>query len=97
MVKPAGFTGCDVGTTGWPSTSILTSEDAVISSASFDAPMARVTVRFTADIAAVTRNAEGVVIAGSLNDAVEAQDLWTFSRNVRSTDPDWLLDETDEA
>lgn len=72
-------------------------EDAVISSASFDAPMARVTVRFTADIAAVTRNAEGVVIAGSLNDAVEAQDLWTFSRNVRSTDPDWLLDETDEA
>mgnify|MGYP003613843264 CR=1 FL=1 len=53
-------------------------------------------MRFRSDIAAVTRNAEGTVIAGSLNDAIEAIDVWTFSRNVRSADPDWLLDETDE-
>lgn len=71
-------------------------EDAVIVAASFDAPMARIAVRFTADIAAVTRNAEGAVIAGSLDDAIEARDLWTFSRNVNSATPDWLLDETDE-
>ncbi len=71
-------------------------EDAIITSASFDAPMARVTVRFTADIAAVTRDAKGAMIAGSLTDAVEATDLWTFSRNARSDAPDWLLDETDE-
>jgi predicted lipid-binding transport protein (Tim44 family) len=72
-------------------------EDATISSASFDSPMARVTVRFTADIAAVTRDAAGNVIAGSLDDAVEARDVWTFSRNVNAAGPDWLLDETDEA
>lgn len=72
-------------------------EEAVIVSAAFQAPMARITVRFAADIAAVTRNAEGVVVAGSLNDAVEARDLWTFSRDVTSASPDWLLDETDEA
>jgi predicted lipid-binding transport protein (Tim44 family) len=72
-------------------------EEAVIVAASFNAPVARITVRFAADIAAVTRNAEGQVIAGSLNDAVEARDLWTFSRNVTSGSPDWLLDETDEA
>lgn len=72
-------------------------EDATITGASFEAPIARVTVRFAADIAAVTRDAEGNVIAGSLTDAIEAHDLWTFSRNVRSGDPDWLLDETDEA
>ncbi|MFM5925277.1 MAG: Tim44/TimA family putative adaptor protein [Novosphingobium sp.] len=71
-------------------------EDAVIVAADYRAPLARVTVRFTADIAAVTRNAEGVMIAGSLNDAVEACDLWTFSRAVNSSSPDWLLDETDE-
>ena len=69
----------------------------MIVAASFNAPVARITVRFAADIAAVTRNAEGEVIAGSLNDAVEARDLWTFSRNVTSGSPDWLLDETDEA
>jgi predicted lipid-binding transport protein (Tim44 family) len=71
-------------------------EDATISAASFDAPIAQITVRFQADIAAVTRDAEGHVIAGSLNDAVEAIDIWRFSRNVASADPDWLLDETDE-
>ena len=71
-------------------------EDIALVAASFDAPMARITMRFRSDIAAVTRNAEGTVIAGSLNDAIEAIDVWTFSRNVRSADPDWLLDETDE-
>lgn len=71
-------------------------EDANIVAADYRAPMARITVRFGADIAAVTRNAEGQVIAGSLNDAVEIRDLWTFSRSTQSTSPDWLVDETDE-
>lgn len=71
-------------------------EEATITNASYDAPNARITVRFRSDIAAVTRDAEGHVIAGSLNDAVEAVDIWSFSRNVASSDPDWLLDETDE-
>lgn len=71
-------------------------EEATIVAASFEAPLARIAVRFSADIAAVTRNADGQVIAGSLDDAIEAHDLWTFSRNVTSASPDWLLDETDE-
>ncbi|MBS0481540.1 MAG: Tim44 domain-containing protein [Proteobacteria bacterium] len=72
-------------------------EEATIVAASFQAPVARITVRFLADIAAVTRNAEGQVIAGSLDDAVEARDMWTFSRTVSAASPDWLLEETDEA
>jgi predicted lipid-binding transport protein (Tim44 family) len=71
-------------------------DDVVIVAASYQAPYARVAVRFTADIAAVTRNADGQVVAGSLTDAVEARDLWTFSRDVRAESPDWLVDETDE-
>ena len=58
--------------------------------------IARVTVRFVADIAAVTRDKDGTVVAGSLDDAIEARDIWTFMRDVRDADPDWLLDETDE-
>ena len=57
----------------------------------------RITVRFRSDIAAVTRNAEGLVVAGSLDDAIEAVDVWTFSRHVRADDPNWILVETDEA
>jgi predicted lipid-binding transport protein (Tim44 family) len=58
---------------------------------------ARIVVRFDADIAAVTRNAEGQVVAGSLTDAVETHDLWTFGRTLRSSDPNWKLCDTDEA
>lgn len=71
-------------------------EESTISDADYRAPMARVTVRFHSDIASVTRDANGVMIAGSLNDAVEAHDLWTFMRNVQSADPDWVLEATDE-
>ncbi|MDP9055738.1 MAG: Tim44/TimA family putative adaptor protein [Pseudomonadota bacterium] len=71
-------------------------EDVTIVSASFAAPVARITLRLTADIASVTRDGQGAMIAGSLDDAVIVQDVWTFSRNVGSPNPDWLLDETDE-
>lgn len=71
-------------------------EEARIVSASLNGSTARIAVRFVADIASVTRDAEGHVIAGSLNDAIESVDLWTFSRDLTSRDPDWLLDETDE-
>ena len=72
-------------------------ERALISAARMDGQTARVTVRFDADIATVTRDAEGVVVAGSLSDAVETHDVWTFARHVRASDPNWILVETDEA
>lgn len=71
-------------------------EQAVISEASLDGSVAVVTVRFEADIAAVTRNKDGEVVAGSLSDAVQTRDLWTFRRDIASRDPNWLLIETDE-
>jgi predicted lipid-binding transport protein (Tim44 family) len=71
-------------------------EEAVIVGAAFAAPYARVTVRFVADIAAVTRDAAGTVVAGSLNDAVEVRDVWTFRRDIGSAHPDWVLEDTDE-
>ena len=71
-------------------------EQALISEAQVDRAVAVLTVRFEADIAAVTRNSAGEVIAGSLSDAVQTRDLWTFRRDIASRDPNWLLIETDE-
>jgi len=71
-------------------------EQVVIAEAALDHSVAVVTVRFEADIAAVTRNREGEVVAGSLSDAVQTRDLWTFRRDIASRDPNWLLIETDE-
>lgn len=72
-------------------------ERATVDSAIVSGQTALVTVRFDADIAAVTRDRDGNVVSGSLSDAVQIHDLWTFSRNVRAGDPNWLLVETDEA
>jgi predicted lipid-binding transport protein (Tim44 family) len=71
-------------------------EQAVIAGAELDRKVALVTVRFEADIAAVTRNATGEVVAGSLSDAVQTRDRWTFRRDIGAHDPNWLLVETDE-
>ena len=71
-------------------------EQALIANASLEQTVAVVTVRFEADIAAVTRNQAGEVVAGSMSDAVQTRDLWTFRRDTASRDPNWLLIETDE-
>ncbi len=71
-------------------------DQAVVSEAALERQSATVTVRFEADIAAVTRNSEDEVVAGSLSDAVQIRDLWTFRRDLSSRDPNWLLIETDE-
>jgi predicted lipid-binding transport protein (Tim44 family) len=71
-------------------------ERAIISAASVEGRNARITVRIDADIAAVTRDAEGNVIAGSMSDAVETHDVWTFARTLKGDDPNWKLVETDE-
>lgn len=76
---------------------LVSIETAVVEQATMNTQTAQVTVRFDADIAAVTRDGEGNVIAGSLTDAVPTHDVWTFSRHVRSEDPNWTLVETDEA
>ena len=76
---------------------LVSIERAVVSAASVQGREARITVRFDADVAAVTRDAEGNVIAGSLTDAVETHDVWTFSRTLGDRDPNWKLADTDEA
>lgn len=75
---------------------VVAIEQAVISAAALENGIAFVTVRFEADIAAVTRNQAGEVVAGSLSDAVQTRDLWTFRHDVSARDPNWLLVETDE-
>lgn len=76
---------------------LISIENARIVAARLENRMAFVTVHFTADIAAVTRDADGNVVAGTLEDAVTTNDSWTFMRNLRESDPNWLLVETDEA
>lgn len=75
---------------------LVSIERAAISEARVAGREARVAVRFDALIAAVTRDAEGRVVAGSMDDAVETHDVWTFTRTLGAPDPNWKLADTDE-
>ena len=72
-------------------------EKARIVEASVDGRIAQVALQFEADIAAITRDKDGNVVAGSMTDAIGTNDIWTFTRDIRSADPNWKLSETDEA
>lgn len=71
-------------------------ERAEIIGAEMRGAMAEVTIRFDADLVALTRDRDGNVVAGSTSDAVATHDVWTFSRHTGSHDPNWLLVATDE-
>jgi predicted lipid-binding transport protein (Tim44 family) len=72
-------------------------ERAAIEDARLNGTVAEVEVRFDAFIAAVTRDKDGTLVAGSMTDAVPSRNVWTFERDLKSKDPNWLLVETDEA
>jgi len=76
---------------------LVSIEQAQIEDAQIVDGVAHIRIRFDADVAAVTRDRDGNVIAGSLSDAVPTHDVWTFSRPLKSLNPNWMLTETDEA
>jgi predicted lipid-binding transport protein (Tim44 family) len=77
------------------STTVVSIDNATIASAGLIGETARVSVRFLAKLASVTRDAHGVVVDGSPNTVVDHIDLWTFARDIRSRDPNWQLTATE--
>ena len=65
--------------------------------ARLDGRHAVITVRFVSDQINVTRAADGSVVDGDPDHIVERSDNWTFSRDTRARDPNWLLIGTQSA
>jgi len=57
--------------------------------------VAHVTMRFVTEQINVTRGADGLVVDGNPNTVERVTDLWTFARDTRSDNPNWLLVNTD--
>ncbi len=53
--------------------------------------VAQVSVRFVSELFTATRDKAGAVIAGDPAKIREVVDIWTFSRDVSSRDPNWRL------
>jgi predicted lipid-binding transport protein (Tim44 family) len=58
---------------------------------------ARIIVRFVSQQINVTRAADGSIVDGDPEHSVEKTDYWTFTRDTRSTDPNWVLAATSSA
>lgn len=56
--------------------------------------MAYITIDFDVEQTSVTRDKTGAVIEGDADHISTVQDIWTFTRDTRSSDPGWILIET---
>ena len=52
---------------------------------------AHVTMRIVSELISATRDGAGEVIDGDPETVAEVKDVWTFSRDTRSRDPNWKL------
>ena len=71
-------------------------KEAAIVEANLDGSAAEITVRFIAEIISVTRAADGRLLAGDPQRIVEAHELWTFGRDLKSRGRDWRLVASEE-
>ena len=69
-------------------------KEARIIEAHLGGTMAYVTVDFDVEETTVTRDSAGEVIGGNPDRVFSVEDIWTFTRDTRAADPNWLLIET---
>jgi predicted lipid-binding transport protein (Tim44 family) len=72
-------------------TTLVGIKSADIIEARMESRNAFVTVKFVSEQINVTRDADGAVVEGDPQHIAVITDVWTFSRNMRSRDPNWTL------
>lgn len=76
-------------------TTLIGFEASDVADAEMEGSHAQVTVRFVSEQINVVRNAEGQIADGNPNEVQKVIDLWTFRRDTKSSDPNWLLIKTE--
>lgn len=72
-------------------TKIVAIKVAVIEHVAVENMNGLVTVKLVTDQINATRTADGTVVEGDAHKAIEKTDYWTFSRALRSRNPNWIL------
>ncbi len=76
-------------------TTLIGFEASDIAAAELQGTNAVVTVRFVTEQVNVVRNADGQIADGNPNEVQKVVDLWTFRRDTKSNDPNWVLVKTE--
>jgi predicted lipid-binding transport protein (Tim44 family) len=53
-----------------------------------------ITMRFVGELTSVVRDPEGRIVEGAPGEHKQQKDVWTFTRNMASDNPNWLLSGT---
>lgn len=51
---------------------------------------------FDSEQVQITKNSKGEIIDGDNNQILQIKEFWTFSKNLKSKDPNWILEEIEE-
>ena len=51
---------------------------------------------FNSEQVQITKNSKGDIIDGDSNQILQIKEIWTFSKNLKSKDPNWILEEIEE-
>jgi predicted lipid-binding transport protein (Tim44 family) len=76
-------------------TTIVRLREVEATTARMDGTMASIAVRYVSEQINVTRDAAGQAVEGDPDRIAEVTDVWTYARNTRSSDPNWILVATD--
>jgi predicted lipid-binding transport protein (Tim44 family) len=72
-------------------TTIVGIDESEIVKAGMQERLASVTVKFVTEQVNAQKDADGEVVEGDPANVVRVTDVWTFSRNTASNNPNWLL------
>jgi predicted lipid-binding transport protein (Tim44 family) len=70
---------------------LVSIDDAKIVEAQVKDTVGQVTVRFQSKLITATRDRDGKVVDGNPDKVADVTDIWTFSRDTRSSNPNWQL------
>jgi len=76
-------------------TTLVSIDSAVFEDARLSGTIAQISVRFATKLVSNTRDKLGVVTEGSADAVVDHLDIWTFSRDTGSRNPNWRLSATE--
>ena len=65
-----------------------------ITNAALTNKIAEISIKFVSELISVTKKADGAVIHGDPNHVFRVTDIWTFSRDTTSSDPNWRVSAT---
>ncbi len=76
-------------------TTLVSIDSAKFEDAQVNGATAQISVRFAAKLISHTRDKAGAVTEGSADSVVDHLDIWTFSRDTGSRNPNWRLSATE--